>query len=228
VFEMAQLELKRRKATPGYTGKNTFAAKLICGDCGAFFGAKVWHSADEHRKTIFQCNAKYKKDKPKCDTPHISEDEVKERFTDAVNQLITERDELLSTFEDIRKTIFDTSELDAEYDTLKTELAIVSELVQKCVDENARTKLDQTDYLKRYNALIDRYDSAKARIAELSELRSDKKLRERQVGAFLMELQSQPNLVPAYDDRLWHTLLEKATVCSDGSVLFTFKDGTIN
>ena len=39
VVDMAQLEKKRRKNTPGYTGKNIFAAKIICGDCGAFYGA---------------------------------------------------------------------------------------------------------------------------------------------------------------------------------------------
>jgi hypothetical protein len=41
VFDMAQLEMKRRKNTPGYTGKNIFAAKIVCGDCGSFYGAKV-------------------------------------------------------------------------------------------------------------------------------------------------------------------------------------------
>jgi hypothetical protein len=227
VFEMVQLEMKRRQATPGYTGKNPFSAKLVCGDCGAFFGPKLWHSNDAHRRTIYQCNAKYKSGKQKCTTPHLAEDDIKSRFIAAVNSLITERDELLAAFNEIRETVFDTTELDAEFDALKTEITVVAELIQKCVDENAHTRIEQVEYSKRYDVLISKYDSFEARISEIREVRTDKKFREHQLTQFLAELSSQPNPITDSDERLWNTLLEKATVCSDGNVKFTFRDGTV-
>jgi DNA invertase Pin-like site-specific DNA recombinase/regulator of replication initiation timing len=223
VFEMVKLEMKRRREVPGYKGKNVFCAKLICGECGSPFGAKVWHSTDKYRCVIYRCNAKYDNGH-KCSTTHFTEEDIQTRFTEAVNRLLTERDELFAVFEDIRKTIFDTSDIDSERDALSAEINVVAELVQKCVDENARTKLDQTEYRKRYDALVVRYDAAKARLDELSELSADKKLRERQVLHFFAELRNAPSMISEYDERLWHTLLERAEVCLDGRVRFIFRD----
>ena len=43
LFDIVQIEFEKRKgqkrSTPGI-----FASKLICGDCGHFYGNKVWHS----------------------------------------------------------------------------------------------------------------------------------------------------------------------------------------
>ena len=69
-FEMAQQELKaRRKEKRQHSSKSIFTSKLICGDCGCFYGSKVWHSTDKYRSVVWQCNNKFKADK-KCTTPH--------------------------------------------------------------------------------------------------------------------------------------------------------------
>ena len=33
---------------------------IICGDCGAFFGSKVWNSTSKYRRVIWRCNNKFK------------------------------------------------------------------------------------------------------------------------------------------------------------------------
>lgn len=38
-----------------------FSSKIRCGDCGGFYGSKVWHSNDKYRKVIWQCNHKFKR-----------------------------------------------------------------------------------------------------------------------------------------------------------------------
>ena len=46
-WEQVQAEFARRKTLgKAYSGKSVFSAKLVCEDCGAFFGPKVWHSTD--------------------------------------------------------------------------------------------------------------------------------------------------------------------------------------
>ena len=52
-----------------HSSKSIFTSKLICGDCGCFYGSKVWHSTDKYRSVVWQCNNKFKADK-KCTTPH--------------------------------------------------------------------------------------------------------------------------------------------------------------
>ncbi|HGS8834641.1 TPA: recombinase family protein, partial [Streptococcus agalactiae] len=66
VFDLVQVELdkleKKRQTN------NIFTGRLFCGDCGSAFGSKVWHSTSKYKRTIYQCNAKYKGEH-KCQTP---------------------------------------------------------------------------------------------------------------------------------------------------------------
>lgn len=90
VFDLVQAELaKRTKGGSRYSGVSIFSNKIKCADCGGWFGSKVWHSTDCYRKVIYRCNRKYNGEK--CQTPHVTEDEVKEAFVSAYNQLVTEK-----------------------------------------------------------------------------------------------------------------------------------------
>ena len=51
----------------------------------------------------------------------------------------------------------------------KTSLAVLVEMTQSCIAENARIAQDQGEYQKRYNGLVERYEKAKARFDEVTE-----------------------------------------------------------
>ncbi|MFR7894163.1 MAG: recombinase family protein [Dysosmobacter sp.] len=83
-WKLAQRELERRKAIGrSYSGNSIFSSRLVCGDCGGYFGSKVWHSTDKYRRTIWRCNSKFTGEE-KCQTPHLTEEEIKARFLDAL------------------------------------------------------------------------------------------------------------------------------------------------
>ncbi|WAG66490.1 recombinase family protein [Clostridium estertheticum] len=51
VFDLVQHEFKKRKNVKGYkTGGGCFSGKIVCGECGSFYGSKVWHSNSKNRK----------------------------------------------------------------------------------------------------------------------------------------------------------------------------------
>jgi len=105
-------------------------------------------------------------------------------------------------------------------------MAVVAELIQKCVNENAHTKLDQEEYRKRYERLVSRFEAAKARFNEIGEHQQEIKTRSEKIDAFLHNLKEQAGLNTEFDERLWHTLVDKVTVYSGSDIRFTFKDGT--
>ena len=71
VFNLVQQEFERRSKTGGYqSSQSCFSNRLICGDCGGAYGSKVWHSASKYKRTIWQCNAKFKNEQL-CSTPPI-------------------------------------------------------------------------------------------------------------------------------------------------------------
>jgi len=227
VFDIVQAEMKRRKTTPNrHSGTGMFSSRIICGQCGGSYGSKVWHSTSKYRRTIYQCNNKFKGEE-KCGTPHLDEETIKRLFVAAVNKLLADKDEILANFDLVKQALFDTTALDAEHDELQSEMAVVAEMIQKCVDENARIAQSQDDYLRRYEGLVDRFEKAKRRFGEVCNLRSELKARSDMVEAFIENLRKQDGLVTDFDEQLWYSLVDYATVNNEDDVQFKFKDGTV-
>ncbi len=185
VHDLVQAEMKKRKALgQRYSTMGTFASKLICGDCGNFYGSKVWHSTDKYRRVIWQCNYKFK-NKAKCTSPHLDEEAIKAAFVTAFNSIIDNKDAIIAGFDAIMEALTDTTAIDAESHSIQEECEVVMELIKKCVDENACTVLDQEDYERRYNALITRYEVAKERLNELSNIRQERMTKHQDMTRFL-------------------------------------------
>ena len=72
VFDLAQYEMKRRAKKGRHTSAvSIFSDKLVCGECGAVYGSKVWHSTDAYRTMIWRCNGKYAVKGQPCPSPHL-------------------------------------------------------------------------------------------------------------------------------------------------------------
>ena len=86
IWEQVQIELERRsKIGAKYSSSDTFASKLICEDCGGFYGKKKWHSNSKYSRFVYQCNNKFHKNKDKCQTPDLSEETIKLKFIQSYN-----------------------------------------------------------------------------------------------------------------------------------------------
>ena len=58
-FEMVQRELARRtKGKNRHSGVHLLSGRIKCGDCGGWYGSKVWHSPEKCKRTVWQCNQK--------------------------------------------------------------------------------------------------------------------------------------------------------------------------
>ena len=147
-FDEVQAEIARRKAMgKGYSGNSIFSCKLVCGDCGGFYGAKVWHSNDAYRRVIWQCNNKFKK-ACKCTTPTIDENTIKQIFLRAYNQMMKDRETVISDCDGLLEALNEGAIIDERIQTLKDELQIVAGLIESQVKEHARRAESQTEYDK--------------------------------------------------------------------------------
>ncbi len=226
VFDMVQIEMENRNPGPNRrSGVSIFSSRIKCSECGSWYGSKVWHSTSKYRRTIYQCNHKYN-DKNHCQTPHLDEETIKTLFVSAVNKLLSDKEEILGNFELIKDTVFDTTDLEKEQTQLQGELEIIAEMIQQAISENAHSALNQEEYQERYNGLVDHFDLVKARHTTVTEEITDKQTRLSTINAFLHTLQKQDNLLTEFDEKLWCSLVDYATVYDKGDVWFTFKDGT--
>ena len=227
VFDIVQFEMKGRKEKGGHhSGAGCFSSKIVCGECGNFYGSKVWHSTSKYRRTIWQCNHKFKGSE-KCGTPHFNEATLKQLFLNAFNQLITNKDEIMENCEMIKQVLTDTAALNSEAEKLLDEIVMVTELIRLCVDENARSIIDQAEYQQRYNGLVARYEKAKGRQEKIEELRQARWAKRKQLDAFMANLLQQDSVLTEFDETLWFAVIDKVMVNASDDIQFAFRDGTL-
>lgn len=118
----------------------------------------------------------------------------------------------------------DVTNLKAEQAELESEMAVVSDLIERCIYENAHVALDKAEYQKRYDGLTERFDTAKARYEALAETIRRKQSRKATIEAFFEAL-GNAELVDKFETTLWCGLLDFVTVHSKDDVRFTFKNG---
>lgn len=226
-WDAVQEEIKRRKRIgKAYSGKSVFGAKLICGDCGGWYGPKTLHSTDKYRTTVWRCNCKYKDTKRRCSTPALSEAEIRDRFTAAFNRIITSKEPYISACVTAKTVLTDTSAIDAEMAELLREMEVVAELTRKCIEENSSVAQDQNEYTARYNGYVDRYEKAKTRYDSLAAERREKQEKAKAIDRFIHTVESREGLLCEFDPCLWLATVENATVMSNGRMRFHFFDGT--
>ena len=158
-FDALQEEMARRKELGRTYSDRAFHSKIICGDCGGFYGRKVWHSTDEYKSVIFQCNRKFKNEE-RCWTPKLSEDEIKGRFLAAYNDLMGSRNVVITDCELIRQTLCDTTQLDSDMQREQDEMTVASELMKAHVKKNAPVAQPQEIYAQEAERIEDRYHTA--------------------------------------------------------------------
>lgn len=137
-----------------------------------------------------------------------------------------DREALIEDGRVLRMAFMDFTAIDKEIAEITSEMDVLSGLVQKLVDENASTTLDQTEYRSRYDGYIDRYDKAQKRLAALQEQRQLQKLKGDILSGFLFELGELYDLPMAFKEETWNALVDHVTVHEDGRLIFAFKNGT--
>ncbi|MPM19255.1 hypothetical protein SDC9_65676 [bioreactor metagenome] len=223
-FQAVQDEMVRRKELGRAYSDKAFHSKIICGDCGGLYGRKVWHSTDEYKTVIFQCNRKFKNE-DRCRTPKLTEDEIKSRFLAAYNELMGSRATVLADCELIRQTLCDTKALDAEMQQEQDEMAIVSELMHAHIKKNASVAQSQEAYALETERIEKRYNAAFEHYTTLEKEKEKRIQKSKEISTFITTLKKQPLTVLEWNERLWITLLDIAIVQRDGSIVFRFKSG---
>ena len=223
-FEMVQtLMTTRTKGRNRKSSVSIFSSKVKCGDCGSWYGPKVWHSNDSYRKVIWQCNHKF--DGQKCATPTLNEEQIKALFLKAANTVIGAKERFIAIFERTLAPALATDELERELADLEAEINIAAELVEECIRENAHVALDQAEYQKRYDGLASRYDKAKDRHDEVTELIAERISRRKRIELYFRELRKREPL-ETFRDEDWFSMVDHMTVYSKDGIRVTFKDGT--
>ena len=224
-FELAQAEMRRRRGHKGeYSGTSIFSSKIVCGDCGCFFGSKVWHSKDKYRRVIWRCNHKYS-DGHKCSTPHITEDEIKSLFLKALNKLLEDKNGIIEDLTLLRTMATEVNDLKTQAEELSVKENAAYKTIEDLIEENAITAQDQGAYNQKYEVLLGEYERIKAEHKEVADKIELAHASDQILGNFISMLQEMDGCITDFEDRLWAGAVESMTIHEKGKATVTFKGG---
>jgi len=139
VFDLVQHELRRRQQKGRHTSAaSIFSNRIVCGECGAYYGSKVWHSTDAYRSRIWRCNRKYETKGSPCPSPHLREEELQNGFLKAINQVIQKKEEIIEACSQALRTLNDTRSLDQKVARLQEEQDMVYGKIESLIREMRR------------------------------------------------------------------------------------------
>lgn len=221
-----QQEIKRRHPKRRQLHQNSpFTAKIICGDCGGYYGRKVWHSNSKYCKYIWRCNEKYQND-TLCSTPNLDESVLKTAFVEAFNQVLSDKKQYIDRFEEMMPILADTSSLEEQLEDADKKHGELMKNLRRYMEENTRHIQDQGTYNRHFSELDAECKQTEKQIARLQEKIQAQSARKEQIRRCLDELRKCGNILEEFDLDLWNSMVESVTVCPDKILEFQFRDGT--
>ena len=220
-FDQVQAEIARRKqAGQSYSGGYIYSSKIVCGDCGGFYGQKIWHSTGKNRKNVLRCNRKYDNH---CTTPTLTEAQLQAMFVEAVTPLYNDA----GVREDCQALVAmlqDTSRYDARIERLEAEMSRIAVENRKLIQAEAQGDIEGAG-ARALTALYDRYAAAQAKHDKLREERASRLQRCAEIQRFADGLDAMPGAV--WDEQAWNLLVKQVTVQKDGTVEFEFRNDSM-
>lgn len=227
VFEMVQEEFRRRKKAGGFTRcYSPIAGRVICGDCGGYYGRKAWHSTEpQYKSYVWHCSKRWHDDCI-CKTPIVRQANIEQSFVDAFNSLLAQRDEIAANYKLCLDAITDDSEyrrriaeVDKECVQLGDEVSAYLSSLSKRPDEREAINKQYTACIERYNALQDEKKELNSKVALCAAKRI-------QIKSFLSELRKRKTPLVQFDPLVWQATVSEMVINADMTVLFKFRDGT--
>ena len=209
-------------ADRGFVSFNVFAHAI---ENNAWYGSKVWHSNDKYRKVIYQCNRKYKNGSQTCNTPHLTEDEIKTMFLKALNALVDAKGETIENLHGLIETVCQTEALDTEKEQLEKEMAIIAENLTNLIRENASVALNQEEQSGKEDKLRTLYGEKHDRFQKLETLIQEKNDKREILMNFISKLKDLTGEQTEFREELWGGLVDYIRVDSEKSSTVVFRGG---
>lgn len=224
-FRMVQEEMERRKKAGGKAQSvSVFSGRIVCGDCGGFYGRKIWHSNTENASWHWHCNNKFLKRKY-CNTPTLKEESLQETFVEVFNGLIKQKKEIEENYRLCLDAITDTTEYELQMEKLDKEATEVQALIRSLLIEYGRSA-DSNDIAAQYEEYEGRLDTIARLRQELDMKIASCGLKRTQITAFLMELKKHDHPLSEFDPLVWQATVNHARVDHDCNIVFCFRDGS--
>ena len=145
-------------------------------------------------------------------------------FVSAMNRLITNRKSIIADCKMLMKQLTDSAELTAEEKKLDEEMAVLSEMLRRAIEQNAHEAIDQEEYNRRYDSLNERYKGLEARAEEIAAEKRRRHYLRNNFRQFIATI-DKADLISEFSPEAWTALVESVTVNAKDDMRFNFRNG---
>lgn len=90
----------------------------------------------------------------KCETPHLTEERLKELYLAALGEYLSDRDAAIDQLRYAQRMLTDTDFIDADIQALEEELTTITGMLRLCIAENAANTMTEETYIFKYRIAI--------------------------------------------------------------------------
>ena len=225
MFRIVGEELKRRSEAEGKAhGVSVFSGRIVCADCGGFYGRKVWHSGSKYASSRWHCNNRFAM-KTCCRTPTVKEEDIEAAFIRMFNGIYYSQDLIKENWQACLDAVTDTSELEAELERIMAVCNDLQTLMKNTLIESGKTA-DASEAKRKYEAYQARLQENAAKMAELEEKISALNSKRIQAKRYFRTCSGMVGPMVEFDPMAWQAMVDHASMYHDGTITFFLRDGT--
>lgn len=224
VFDAVQKKMKSKAKKKKQSGARDFSSLIVCGDCGAYYGSKVWHSNDKYKKIIYRCNAKY--EGTKCKTPAVDEERLMELFVEAINAVIEDKDDIIENLKLMLEMKLDDEGFANALRKAALELQSAEDRYREIIEKQKSAPVEFEEYEKLIKEAGKIYDESKERYELLIEKNRTRTRDVYEIEKFIDGMMEMDGVIDEYDGDLMMRTVSQIKVFEDKSIAFEFVCGT--
>ena len=222
-------------ATPGSESeelKNALRVMVVCGEEVAIYDqkgtlvttyVKQGDSNTPKRRIVWRCSDKYSKAHEKCHTPALDIEVIKDAFVRSLNEKLEHRDEVLENLKEIRNLISGGERTLQQQTALWEESRLLEEQIQALIMQNARIAMDQEQYKKEFDELVERHSRVKQEYEEQAIAAEQDVGRVAQIDYFISTLEELNAPVTEFDEQLWISMVDHVVVHSKEDIRVVYR-----
>lgn len=192
VWDYVQIEMKKRRNLKA--SGTTFSSKIVCGCCGDRYKIQIWHSTSPNPIRVWKCRHNLKKANI-CKGPLMKEEDLKQKFVDALNKVLKNRNEIIENMNLLLSTLESNNEIEKAREATKAEVIAIEEKTKNLIQNKSDGTIGIEEYRKRYDKLYNAYNKKKQNLDEIESRISENQNRVLQIKAFIENISTKTSLV---------------------------------
>ncbi|MDL2289755.1 recombinase family protein [Clostridia bacterium OttesenSCG-928-F22] len=231
LFNRVQEEMSRRagKRTvdtdTGRTKQGKFSSKyalterLVCGECGTRYRRCTWTERSGEKKVVWRCISRLSSGRKFCkDSPTIEEGRLHDGIMRALNQVLSEKEDIIRTLRHSLATSIGGDEYALNIPIIEKRLKELTAQRDKLMSQLGSEPKKEAQNEMTLIGLTKELQDLREKLLELQQNQEIMQRNNAHISEVFKELEDAPRQLCEYDDRLTASVIEQITVLSDEEI----------